>query len=212
MAVKLVVKKIGMTSIINPDGLVTGVTVLQVQDCLVVGHKTQMRDGYDAVLLGYGLIAGDDLKKPNRVFYEKNAISPRKGIKEFKVSNTEKFTVGLEIKSDIFVPGQFVDLHGTTIGKGFAGSMKRHNFGGGRASHGASVSHRAHGSTGGRQDPGKVFKNKKMAGHMGAVSNTIQNLKIVSVDSEKNLIIVKGSVPGYSGSFLTINNAVKKAL
>jgi len=179
---------------------------------LVVGHKTQMRDGYDAVLLVYGLISGDDLKKPNRVFYEKNAISPRKGIKEFKVSNTEKFTVGLEIKSDIFVPGQFVDLHGTTIGKGFAGSMKRNNLGGGRASHGASVSHRAHGSTGGRQDPGKVFKNKKMAGHMGAVSNTIQNLKIVSVDSEKNLIIVKGSVPGYSGSFLTINNAVKKAL
>jgi len=212
MTVKLVVKKIGMTSIIDSSGLVTSSTILQVQTCTVVGFKSKDLDGYESVVLGYGEVKSTKLNKAQRVYYEKNNVEPKLGMKEFRTSNSAKYEKGLEFRSDIFVPGQFVDVHGVTIGKGFAGVMKRHGFGGLRASHGVSVSHRSHGSTGGRQDPGKVFKNKKMAGHMGAVSNTIQNLKVLKIDAEKNLVFVKGSVPGHKNSLLTINNAVKKAL
>jgi large subunit ribosomal protein L3 len=212
MTVKLMVKKIGMTSIIDSSGLVTSTTILQVQSCVVVGHKTVEVDGYESVLMGYGEAKSHKLNKAQRVFYEKNSLQPKIGIKEFRTSISSEYTKGSEFRSDVFIPGQFVDVHGVTIGKGFAGAMKRHGFGGLRASHGVSVSHRSHGSTGGRQDPGKVFKNKKMAGHMGAVNNTIQNLKVLKVDSEKNLVFVKGSVPGHKNSLLVINNAVKKAL
>lgn len=211
MTIKLVVKKIGMTSIIDSNGVVTGSTILQVQSCVVLGHKTLEADGYESVLLGYGDAKSQKLNKAQRVYYEKNNLSPKVGIKEFKTYDVSKYEKGSEFRSDVFQSGQFVDVHGVTIGKGFAGAMKRHGFGGLRASHGVSVSHRSHGSTGGRQDPGKVFKNKKMAGHMGAVSNTIQNLKVLMVDREKNLVFVKGSVPGHKNSLLTINSAVKKA-
>ncbi|MCF8462998.1 MAG: 50S ribosomal protein L3 [Rickettsiaceae bacterium] len=209
----LMFKKIGMTSTIASDtGAVTPVTLLQLEDCVVVGYKTLEKDGYTAVMIGYGDIKLKNVKKPMKGFYESKNLVCKKSIKEFRVDSLPSYQIGEKLPLSIFSSGEFVDVRGINIGKGFAGGMKRHNFGGLRASHGVSVSHRSIGSTGGRQDPGKTFKNKKMPGHMGSVFITCQNLRVVDVDYDKNLLILKGSVPGCAGSILTVSHALKKAI
>ena len=210
MRTGLLAQKLGMTRIFTAEGNHVPVTVLKVDHCQVVAVRTTERDGYTAVQLGVGKAKVKNVSKAERERFAKVSIEPKKKLVEFRVSEDALLEVGSELSTEHFLAGQFVDVTGTTIGKGFAGAMKRHHFGGLRATHGVSVSHRSHGSTGQRQDPGKVFKNKKMAGHLGDVRVTTQNLKVVSTDAERGLILVLGAVPGSEGGFVTIKDAVKR--
>ena len=205
----VVAKKIGMTSYFEQNGLVTPVTVLKVLPAVVIDKKSKASHGYDAVVVGYGNIKDKKLKKPASGCFKKLGVEPLNKVKEFRVGQDYNHDLSV-LDVSIFNEGQFVDVAGVSIGKGFAGVMKRHNFRGLEASHGVSISHRSHGSTGQRQDPGKVFKGKKMAGHMGCDNVTLQNLKIVKIDLENSLLMIKGSVPGFKGGELVITNARKK--
>ena len=207
----VITQKLGMTRIFSDEGHHTPVTVLKVDNCQVVAQRTADRDGYTALQLGSGLAKVKNVSRAQRGHFAVAKVEPKRKLAEFRVSSDNLIDVGAEITADHFVAGQYVDATGTSIGKGFAGSMKRHNFGGLRASHGVSISHRSHGSTGQCQDPGRVFKGKRMAGHMGAKQRTMQNLKIVNVDMENNLILVKGAVPGSKGTWITVKDAVKIA-
>ncbi|WP_424933741.1 50S ribosomal protein L3 [Amaricoccus macauensis] len=204
-------KKLGMTRLFLEDGRQVPVTVLQMENVQVVAQRTAEKDGYSAVQLGAGDAKAKRTTQAMRGHFAKAQVAPKRKLAEFRVSPENLIEVGAELTADHYVSGQFVDIAGTSIGKGFAGGMKRHNFGGLRASHGVSISHRSHGSTGQCQDPGKVFKGKKMAGHMGAARVTTQNLEIVRTDAERGLIMVKGAVPGSKGGWVTIKDAVKKA-
>ncbi|APX23318.1 MAG: 50S ribosomal protein L3 [Rhodobacteraceae bacterium] len=206
----VIAKKVGMTRLFMEDGKQVPVTVLQLEGCQVVAQRTADKDGYTAVQLGSGSIKAKNVSKPMRGHFAVAKVEPKRKIAEFRVDAENLIKVGEEITADHYFEGQFVDVAGTTIGKGFAGPMKRHNFGGLRASHGVSISHRSHGSTGQCQDPGKVFKGKKMAGHMGAVRVTTQNLQVVKTDATRGLIMIKGAVPGSKGGWVTIKDAVKK--
>ncbi|MGE5548391.1 MAG: 50S ribosomal protein L3 [Solirubrobacterales bacterium] len=208
----LIAQKVGMTRIFTEDGTHVPVTVLKVDTCQVVSTRSVETDGYVAVQLGAGAAKVKNVAKPVRGQFAKAKVEPKKKLVEFRVSPENVLEVGVELSAAHFVPGQFVDITGTTIGKGFAGGMKRWNFRGLEATHGVSVSHRSHGSTGQRQDPGKVFKGKKMAGHLGDEQVTTQNLKVVSTDAERGLILVKGSVPGAEGSWVLVKDAVKRKL
>ncbi|QHQ33797.1 50S ribosomal protein L3 [Algicella marina] len=203
-------KKLGMTRLFMEDGRQIPVTVLAMEGCQVVAQRTADKDGYTAVQLGSGKARAKNVSQPMRGHFAAAKVEPKRKIAEFRVSPENLIGVGEEITADHYFEGQFVDIAGTSIGKGFAGAMKRHNFGGLRASHGVSISHRSHGSTGQCQDPGRVFKGKKMAGHMGAARVTTQNLQVVRTDSERGLIMVKGAVPGSKGGWVTIKDAVKK--
>jgi large subunit ribosomal protein L3 len=209
MRTGVIAKKMGMTRLFQADGRHVPVTVLQLEDVQVVGRREKDKDGYDAVQLGAGKAKAKNVAKPQRAAFGKAEVEPKVRVVEFRVAEDALLDVGATISADHFVAGQFVDISGVTQGKGFAGAMKRWGFGGLRATHGVSVSHRSHGSTGNRQDPGRVFKNKKMAGHMGARNRTQQNLEIVRTDAARGLIFVKGSVPGSKGGWLTISDAVK---
>jgi large subunit ribosomal protein L3 len=211
MRTGVLAKKVGMTRLFQADGRHVPVTVLSLDGCVVVSHKTVERDGYSAVQLGAGIIKPKNLSKPVRGHYAKAEVEPKRKLVEFRVEPDALLPVGGVISAEHYIAGQIVDITGVTIGKGFAGAMKRWNFGGLRATHGVSVSHRSHGSTGQRQDPGKVFKNKKMAGHMGATQITQQNLEIVETDAARGLLYVKGSVPGHKGTWLMVNDATKIA-
>jgi large subunit ribosomal protein L3 len=206
----LIAQKLGMTRLFTEAGEHVPVTVLKVEDCQVVAVKTAERDGYTAVQLGVGRPKVKNLSKAERGHFAKAKVEPKAKLVEFRVSADALLEVGAELSADHFLAGQFVDVTGTTIGKGFAGVIKRWNFGGLRATHGVSVSHRSHGSTGNRQDPGRVFKGKKMAGHLGDERVTTQNIKVVSTDAERGLIMVKGAVPGPEGSFVLLRDAVKR--
>lgn len=205
----LIGQKVGMTSEFTEDGSRVPVTVISVAGCQVTGVRTQEKDGYTAVQLGYGARKAKNVNKAQRETFAKAKVEPKAKVVEFRVDANGLVEVGAELSASHFQVGQKVDVTGITIGRGFAGAMKRHNFGGLRATHGVSVSHRSHGSTGGRQDPGRVFKNKKMAGHMGAVRVTTQNLTVIGVDAERGLITIKGSVPGFEDSYLLVRDAVK---
>ncbi len=207
----LIARKEGMTRIFDEDGRHVPVTVLKVEECQVIAHRTEETDGYSAVQLGAGKAKIKRTSKANRGHFAKAKVEPKKKLVEFRVSNENMPEIGAEIGAHHFIAGQYVDVTGTSIGKGFAGAMKRHNFGGLRASHGVSISHRSHGSTGQCQEPGKVFKGKKMAGHMGAERVTTQNLEVVRIDEEDGLILIKGAVPGAKSGWVIINDAVKKA-
>ena len=211
MRTGLIAKKLGMSRIFEVDGTHVPVTVLQVNGLEVVAVKTQEKDGYTSVQLGCGDIKAKNLTKPMKGYFAKANVEPKSKLAEFRVSEDCLLNVGDKLSVEHFVPGQFVDVCGTSIGKGFAGVMKRHNFGGLEASHGVSISHRSHGSTGQRQDPGKVFKGKKMAGHMGDERVTVQNLKVVAVNADKGLIMVKGGVPGSDNSWVYVTDAIKKS-
>ncbi len=208
----MIARKLGMTRIYTDAGEHVPVTVLSVEQCQVVAHRTTEANGYTALQLGVGLKKVKNTPKAERGHFAVAKVEPKRKVAEFRVPADKMIPVGAELTADHFIPGQFVDVTGTTIGKGFAGGMKRHNFGGLRATHGVSVSHRSLGSTGGRQDPGKTFKNKKMAGHMGDVRVTTQNLKVVRTDVDRGLILVEGAVPGSKGGFILIRDAVKKPL
>jgi large subunit ribosomal protein L3 len=205
----VIAKKIGMTRIFAENGEHIPVTVLKIEGCQVLAHRTQDKDGYTAVRLGAGYKKLKNCVKAEKGFFASLNIEPKAKIVEFRLSEDALIPVGAELTASHFVGGQYVDVTGTSIGKGFAGGMKRWNFGGLRASHGVSISHRSHGSTGGRQDPGKVFKNKKMAGHLGDETITTQNLRVIDVDSENGLILVQGSVPGTKGGWILVQDAVK---
>ena len=209
MRTGVIAKKMGMTRLFQEDGRHVPVTVLALEGCQVVGQRSAETDGYVALQLGAGSAKAKNVAKPQRGSFGKAEVELKAKVVEFRVAEDALVDVGTEISADHFVPGQMVDVQGTTQGKGFAGAMKRWGFGGMRASHGVSISHRAHGSTGQRQDPGKVFKNKKMAGHMGDRQRTQQNLEIVRTDVERGLIFVKGSVPGAKNGWLLIKDAVK---
>jgi large subunit ribosomal protein L3 len=208
----VIAQKVGMTRIYNDAGEHVPVTVLRMENCQVVAQRTQEKNGYTAVQLGVGLAKVKNTTKALRGHFAASSVEPKAKIAEFRVSPENMLDVGAELTVEHFVPGQRVDVTGTTIGKGFQGVIKRHHFGGGRATHGNSVSHRTHGSTGQRQDPGKVFKGKKMAGHMGDVRVTTQNLEIVSTDGERGLILVRGAVPGSKGAWIMVRDAVKSEL
>lgn len=208
----IIAKKLGMTRLFLEDGRQVPVTVLQLDSLQVVDQRTVARDGYTAVQLGAGEAKAKRTTAAMRGHFAKASVAPKRKIAEFRVAEENLINVGEEITADHYFAGQYVDIAGTSIGKGFAGAMKRHNFGGLRASHGVSISHRSHGSTGQCQDPGKVFKGKKMAGHLGAVRVTTQNLQVVRTDADRGLIMVKGSVPGSKGGWVTIKDAVKKAV
>jgi large subunit ribosomal protein L3 len=201
-----------MTRVFDAEGAHVPVTVLQVDKCEVVAVRTAEKDGYTAVQLGVGAAKVKNVSKPMRGHFAKAKVEPKRKVTEFRVSADALIDVGAELSAAHFIPGQFVDVTGTSIGKGFAGVMKRHNFGGLRASHGVSISHRSHGSTGHRQDPGRVFKGKKMAGHLGDERITTQNLKVVSTDPERGLILIQGSVPGAPGGYVLVKDAVKRKL
>ncbi len=206
----LIAQKLGMTRVFTDAGEHVPVTVLKVDGCQVVDVRTADRDGYTAVQVGAGAAKPKNVTKPMRGHYARAKVEPKRRLVEFRVSEDAVLNVGDEITADHFVEGQLVDVAGISIGKGFAGSMKRHNFRGLEASHGVSVSHRSHGSTGNAQDPGKVFKGKKMAGHMGAERVTVQNLKVVRTDADNGLILVRGAVPGHKGSWVQVSDAVKR--
>ena len=212
MRTGVIAKKVGMTRLFQEDGRHVPVTVLSLEDCQVVSHRTADTDGYFAVQLGAGKAKVKRTSKANRGHFAKAKVEPKKRLAEFRVSNENVLEVGAELGANHFIPGQFVDVTGQSIGKGFAGAMKRHNFGGLRATHGVSISHRSHGSTGQCQEPGKVFKGKKMAGHMGSTRVTTQNLEVVKTDAERGLLMIKGSVPGSKGSWIMVRDAIKKAL
>ncbi len=206
----VIAKKVGMTRIFQEDGRQVPVTVLQLDKLQVVAQRTPETHGYAAVQLGAGSAKPKNVTKPLRGHFAVAKVEPKRKIAEFRVAPENLINVGEEITANHYFAGQFVDVSGTSIGKGFAGAMKRHNFAGLRASHGVSISHRSHGSTGQCQDPGKVFKGKKMAGHMGAARVTTQNLQVVKTDADRGLIMVKGAVPGSKGGWVTIKDAVKK--
>src|SRR5476649_2150005 len=208
----VVAKKVGMTRVFSESGEHVPVTVLQLQQCQVIAHRTKDKNGYVALQLGSGPRSTNNMNKADRGYFGKANVEPRRKLAEFRVTEDSLIPVGAEITADHFVEGQFVDVCGISIGKGFAGGMKRWNFGGLRASHGVSVSHRSIGSTGGRQDPGRTFKNKNMPGHMGVDRVTTLNLKVVQTDVERGLILVEGAVPGAKGGWITVRDAVKKAL
>jgi large subunit ribosomal protein L3 len=208
----VIAQKMGMSQIFTDDGQNVPVTVLKLDNCQVVSHKTQEKHGYTALQLGAGLAKVNRVTKADRGQFAVAHVEPKRKVVEFRVSADNLIDVGAEITADHFLTGQFVDASGTSIGKGFAGAMKRHNFSGLRASHGVSVSHRSHGSTGQCQDPGKVFKGKKMAGHMGATKVTTQNLEVVRTDVERGLILVKGAVPGSKGGWVLLSDAQKRRL
>ena len=205
----VIAKKMGMTRLFQADGRHVPVTVLQLENLQVVGRREADRDGYNAVTLGVGKAKAKNVNKPQRVAFGKAEVEPKAKVAEFRVAEDALLDLGATITADHFVAGQMVDIQGVTQGKGFAGAMKRWGFKGLRATHGVSVSHRSHGSTGQRQDPGKVFKNKKMAGHMGARNRTQQNLEIVRTDATRGLLFVKGSVPGSKGGWVNVKDAVK---
>jgi large subunit ribosomal protein L3 len=208
----VIAQKVGMTRIFTDAGNHVPVTVLRLGQCQVVGHRAKDKNGYVALQLGAGARKVKNMSKAERGHFAVAKVEPKRKLAEFRVSEDALIPVGAEITADHFVVGQYVDVTGTSIGKGFAGPMKRWNFGGLRASHGVSISHRSHGSTGGRQDPGKTFKNKKMAGHMGVERVTTLNLRVVQTDIERGLILVEGAVPGAKGGWITMRDAVKKAL
>lgn len=208
--VGLIARKEGMTRIFDEDGRHVPVTVLKVEACQVVAVRSEDKDGYVAVQLGAGKAKVKRVSKQNRGHFAKAKVEPKQKMAEFRVANENILEVGALLSVNHFIAGQYVDVTGTSIGKGFAGAMKRHNFGGMRASHGVSISHRAHGSTGQCQEPGKVFKGKKMAGQLGDARVTTQNLQVVAVDEEDGLILVKGAVPGAKSGWVLINDAVKK--
>jgi large subunit ribosomal protein L3 len=203
----VIAKKIGMTRLFMEDGKQIPVTVLQLDNLQVVAQRTADQHGYTAVQLGAGTAK---VKRVSQAMRGHFAVAPKRKVAEFRVDPDKLIGVGEEIIADHYFEGQFVDVSGITIGKGFAGGMKRHNFSGLRATHGVSISHRSHGSTGQCQNPGKVFKGKKMAGHMGAVRVTTQNLQVVRTDSDRGIIMIKGAVPGPKGSWVTVKDAVKK--
>jgi len=212
MRAGLIGKKIGSSSYFYDTGTMVSVTLIKIDECVVTSLKTQEKNGYNAIQIAT-IEEGLSLKnvnKPQRKLFTKININPKRCVKEFKIDADSFLEVGTKINTSHFKKGQSVDVTGTSIGKGFAGSMKRHNFGGGRASHGVSVSHRAHGSTGNSQDPGRVFKGKKMAGHMGAKKVTKQNLEIVDIDEKNKILIIKGSVPGKRNSIVLVKDAIKK--
>src|SRR5580692_5406064 len=211
MRTGLVAQKLGMTRLFTEEGAHVPVTVLKVDHCEVVAQRTKERDGYDALQIGIGKAKVKNVGKAMRGHFAKAEVEPKRKLVEFRVDAEALIEVGAEITVDHFVNGQYVDVIGTTIGKGFAGVMKRHNFAGLEATHGVSVSHRSHGSTGQRQDPGKVFKGKKMAGHLGQENVTTLNLTVFRVDVERGLILIKGAVPGTEGGWVKIRDAVKKA-
>ncbi len=209
----LIATKIGNSSYYHNDGTNSHVTVLKVDECVVSNVKTIEKDGYNAVQLA-SIETGKDINKiskPQRKIFSSIKIKPKKILKEFRVDNENILEVGTKLNADHFKVDQFIDVSSTSIGKGFAGVMKRHNFGGLRASHGVSISHRSHGSTGQNQDPGRVFKGKKMAGRMGNRRVTIQNLKIIEVDNVNNLLVIKGSIPGKKHSIIFLKDAVKRS-
>ncbi|HYH70309.1 MAG TPA: 50S ribosomal protein L3 [Methyloceanibacter sp.] len=208
----VIAQKVGMTRIFTDAGEHIPVTVLRLDNCQVVGHRTTEKNGYTALQLGVGRPKISRLSRAARGGFAVANVEPKRKLAEFRVSPDNLIDVGAEITADHFVEGQYVDVSGTTIGKGFAGAMKRHGFAGLRASHGVSVSHRSHGSTGQRQDPGKVFKGKKMAGHMGNTNVTTQNLRVVKTDPERGLIMIRGAVPGAKGGWVMLSDAVKRSL
>ena len=210
MRTGVIAQKIGMTRVYDEFGQHVPVTVLQLENLQVVGQRTQAKDGYTAVVLGSGNAKPKRVNKAQRGQFAKAGVEPKKHVVEFRVTEDAMLNLGDEVVASHFVPGQFVDVVGTTKGKGFAGVMKRWNFAGLEASHGVSISHRSHGSTGQRQDPGRVFKNKKMAGHLGTERVTTQNLEIVKIDEARNLILVKGAVPGVDQSLVRIVDAEKR--
>lgn len=210
MRTGLIAQKMGMTRVFTDEGQHVPVTVLKVDNCQVVAVKKQDTDGYDAVQLGAGTRKVKNVTKPMRGHFAKARVEPKRKLVEFRVSPDALLDVGSELSADHFVAGQPIDVTGTSIGKGFAGAMKRHNFAGLEASHGVSISHRSHGSTGNSQDPGKVFKGKKMAGHLGNERVTIQSLTVESTDADRGLIFVRGAVPGSKGGFVLVSDASKK--
>ena len=210
MRTGVIAKKMGMTRLFQDDGRHVPVTVLQLEGLQVIARREMDRDGYTAVQLGAGSAKAKNVSKPQRGHFGKAEVEPKAVVHEFRVTEDNLLDVGAELAADHYVAGQYVDIQGRTQGKGFAGGMKRWNFGGLRATHGVSVSHRSLGSTGQHQDPGRVFKNKKMAGHMGDKNRTQQNLEIVGTDVERGLIFVKGSVPGSKGGWLFVKDAVKQ--
>jgi len=207
----LIGRKLGMTQLFNEQGAQVAVTVVQVKPCVVVSQKTVQNDGYTSVQLGTESVTANKLSKPMRSFFEKKQLEPMRLLREFRVSQENMLDAGSKISVDHFAKGQLVDIAGTSVGKGFAGGMKRHGFGGMPASHGVSVSHREIGSTGNRQDPGKVFKNKKMPGHMGAVRVTTLNLVVEEIDADRGLIFIRGSVPGSKNGIVYVRDAIKVA-
>jgi large subunit ribosomal protein L3 len=209
MRTGVIAKKMGMTRLFQEDGRHVPVTVLALENVQVVAQKVADRDGYVALQLGAGTAKAKNVAKPQRGHFGKAEVEPKARVAEFVVAEDALLDVGAELTADHYVAGQFVDIQGVTQGKGFAGGMKRWGFGGLRATHGVSLSHRSLGSTGQRQDPGRVFKNKKMAGHMGAANRTQQNLEVVRTDVERGLIFVKGSVPGHKGGWLLVKDSVK---
>lgn len=210
MRTGLIAQKVGMSRLFTEAGEHVPVTLLKVDGCRVIAQRTKDRDGYTALQLGVGKAKVKNVSKGMRGHFARSKVEPARKLAEFRVSEDAMIDVGAELTADHFVVGQFVDVTGTSIGRGFAGVMKRHNFKGLEASHGVSVSHRSHGSTGQRQDPGRVFKGKKMAGHMGDVRVTVQSLKVMATDPEKGLIVVNGTVPGSKGGYLLIFDAKKK--
>lgn len=208
----LIAQKLGMTRIYTDEGSQIPVTVLRVENCQVVAQKTADKHGYTAVQLGAGVPKIKRLSRAERGHFAAAKVEPKRRLQEFRVSPDNALPVGAEMSVEHFVPGQFVDVTGTTMGKGFAGGMKRWNFGGLRATHGVSISHRSIGSTGNRQDPGKVFKNKKMPGHLGVETVTTQNIEVVKTDATRGLIMVRGSVPGVKGAWVSVRDAVKRKL
>lgn len=212
MRTGLIGKKLGMTRVFADDGTHVPVSVVQVENCQVVSQKTAERDGYTALQLGVGTAKLKNISKAMRGHFAKSEVEAKRRLREFRVTDDAMVDVGTEIVPSHFVNGQYVDVVGTSNGKGFAGAMKRHNFSGLRATHGVSISHRSHGSTGQCQDPGKVFKGKKMAGHMGARRVTVQNLQIVRTDDEQGVILIKGGIPGWKEGWVLISDALKKQL
>jgi large subunit ribosomal protein L3 len=211
MRTGLIAKKLGMTRIFKDDGTHVPVTVLHLDELQVVDKRTIERDGYTAVQLGTGRAKVKNVSKPNRGHYARVKVEPKKRLVEFRVAADAVLEPGTTLTASHFVVGQKIDVAGISKGKGFAGAMKRWNFAGLEASHGVSVSHRSHGSTGNRQDPGKTFKNKKMAGHLGHERITTLNLEVAAVDAERGLIMVRGAVPGSKGEFVTVRDAIKRA-
>ncbi|MDI7775145.1 50S ribosomal protein L3 [Asticcacaulis sp. EMRT-3] len=210
MRTGLIAKKLGMTRFFDSTGQHVPVTVLSLDGCQVVAQRTQTRDGYTALQLGAGKAKAKNTSNPERVRFAKAQVEPKVILTEFRVSEENLIEVGAELSADHFLEGQRVDIQGTTIGKGFAGAMKRWNFGGLRATHGVSVSHRSHGSTGNRQDPGRTFPGKKMAGHYGVETVTTMSLQIARIDAERGLLFIRGAVPGAEGSYVKIRDAVKR--
>ncbi|MBN8827080.1 MAG: 50S ribosomal protein L3 [Sphingobacteriia bacterium] len=208
----LIAKKLGMSSLYAEDGSAIPVTVLEIEEQFVSAIKEEEKDGYNAIQLACGDIKVNNVTKPLKGHFAKAKVAPKRKLAEFVVAKDALLKVGSKMKVTHFVKGQYIDVTGSTIGKGFAGVMQRWNFRGLEATHGVSITHRSHGSTGQRQDPGKVFKNKKMAGHLGNSRVTIQNLEVVDVDEANSLLIVKGAVPGNSGSYVVIKDAIKKIL